>query len=590
MLKLLFERNFGSLNVAQFVTAFNDNALKQLYMLMTVRLVMESGGSAGYEHQAYATALFSIPFILFSGFAGRLSDRISKQRVIVYTKFAEILIMAIAALGLLYKNLNVLLVAMFLLSLQSTFFSPSKYGIMPEMLPKTKLSAANGLLQTTGYLAILIGTASSGLMLQFFEAEQVIGAVLVCMAFLGWSSSLILEPRTPADPEKPLFGRYPFENIVSSLSWIVRRRDLMVSILGFAYVWFAGSILLFNINVYGMDTLRLGEALTSLLTVILSLGLAAGCLLAGKLSGDRIESGMIPIGSTGMGTALLLFAVRPDSTILTVGLLIVIGLFGGAFLIPLQTLIQELPEPGEKGEALGVANVVTFVGVLCASGVYYVAEGMVGMTALQIMASLGLLTVGVGLLIVASVPRFFVRFILFCLARFRYRISTEHRDRVPEHEATLLFARPGSPLDPLIIEYVIDRPLRFVLPASTEKTGFPASLLDMMNVVRIDDVSLEQAVDEAASSLDQQETVCVILEPDQDVTQRFLKQCENKFVGVDKIIPIQVTGTGKDTIPDDLNRTGGFLRHPVHLTFQEPIETPITPEQLRELWTIHQDR
>jgi len=592
MFKLLFERNFGALNVTQFMTTFNDNALKQLYFLITVTEVLRQGtGGGGYEEQAYATALFSLPYIFFSGFAGRLSDWISKQTVIVWTKFAEILIVGVGAYGLYSGRDGFLLGALFGLATQSAFFSPAKYGILPEMLPKTKLSAANGLLQSTAYAAILIGTASSGLMLEYFEqGAGYIGLVLIGMAGVGWASSLLIEPRPASDPDKALIGGLPGSSLFSSLSWIVRYRALFVSILGFSYVWFAGTILLFNINVYGLDYLGLGQAYTSLLTVILALGLGGGCLLAGKLSGDRIESGLILIGSTGMGGALLLFSLGPASAVGTSTLLVAVGLFGGLFLIPLQTLMQELPGENRTGEALGVANIFTFVGVFCASVVYYYAEGVLRMSATDIMGSLGLMTIGAGLLIVSLAPRFFVRFVLFTLIFPLCKVRSDGHETVPEKGPALMVARGGSSVDPILIEYVIDRPVRFMMSRNHGDGSFVSSLLNMMDVILVDPNdpdSVRDGLEAARAALQDGEPVCLFPDRpfgDGHLPDRVQEAMENLASKTNAMIPVAVEGADESAFGRTVEGMGdriSRMRAPVRVRFGYPVDAPASIDRIR---------
>jgi MFS family permease len=480
MFRLLIERNFGALNVAQFVTVFNDNALKQSFLLLTVMKATQ-GSAAGYEEQAFATILFSVPFLILSGFAGRFTDRFSKRSVVVWAKFSEFLIMLIAAGGFLMNNRWILLVALLLLATQSTFFSPAKYGILPEILPHEKLSAANGLLQTTSYIAILIGTAFAGFMLEYFKEQRVwIGVGLIVLAAMGWLTSMLMDYREPADPDKSLFSGYPLSDELASLTWIVKRRFLLFSILGYAYVWMVGTVLLFNINVYGLDTLNLGGGATSLLIILLSIGLGAGCLSAGLLSGERIEAGLVPLGAFGMGLSLMGFVFQPSTmagTALTLG---VAGFFGGFFLIPLQTLMQELPEADRKGEALGIANVITFLGVIVSSGLYVLAVGWFSMQATHLMVLLGGLTVCSGGIMVYLAPRFLLRFFLFLINATVVRTHVRGHEDIPDKGGVLIEAHGMHPSAPLFVDYAVDRPVHFVGVREEGTSGFLSFLFDLM--------------------------------------------------------------------------------------------------------------
>jgi MFS family permease len=270
---------------------------------------------------------------------------------------------------------------------------------------------------------------------------------------------------------------------LGSITWIVRQRFLFLSILGYGYVWMVGTVLLFNINVYGLDKLDLGGAATSGLILLLSIGLGAGCTVAGWVSGERIEAGLVPIGAFGMGGSLLLFGLEPESMTATAVILMFAGFFGGFFLIPLQTLMQELPAADRKGEALGIANIITFLGVVFSSVLYVLAVGTFGMPASRLMVLLGVCTLMTGGLIMYLVPRFLIRFLLFLFHLTEGRHDVSGKELVPGSGGVLLVAEGVPAQAPIFIDYVLDRPVHFIRIGQMDSDSRLMSLiLSLMDV------------------------------------------------------------------------------------------------------------
>lgn len=399
-------RRFSCLIGAQFFAALNDNFLKQIFLLVVVRSAL--GGDAGidYQLQGAGTAVFAIPFLLFSSFAGNLSDRWEKGFVIRFTKAVELLVAAVATWGLFTDQLSVILGALLLLSTQSCFFSPAKYGILPELLPREKLSRGNGILQLTTYFAILLGTAMAGITLTLFDRSRIVsGYLMLLVAAIGWLLSLGVEGDVAQDPDRPLF-EFPLRQMVRALEQIRSDLQLSLAVINFVFVWFVGSILMLNLNVYGMDNLGVNALWTSLLNVVLAVGLGSGSYLAGWLSGDRIRPDFVPLGGIGLSLFLLGLLVSGNAFYLSCSLIFAVGLAGGFFLIPVQTMTQERPPGKNRGEVLGLLNFFTYAGVLVASASYTVAVGTLNLAAPPIMALLGLVAFVLSLLLLLFFPRY----------------------------------------------------------------------------------------------------------------------------------------------------------------------------------------
>ncbi len=500
MLGLLTKRSFGSLTLAQFLGALNDNALRQTYLLLAVQ-------AASPEKQAAAAVLFALPFLVFSPLAGQLADRFSKRTVIVFTKFIEIAVMLLAALAMWQQNLLLILISILLMSSQSCFFSPAKYGIIPELLSYEQLSAGNGIIQMSTNIAIMTGTALAGFLLQLTDVFWT-GVVLLGLSLLGWTISLLIKPVEPADPELQ-FTFEPVQRLAKSLAWIRRDYVLFSSMLAFSFVWFVGAFLTLVLNVYGLQALRLGEAGTSLLFVFLATGIGLGSLLAGRWSERKVEFGLIPLGAGGMAGGLMLLSLVETSQLFAYCWLLASGMFSGLFLIPLQATLQERPPAEKKGELLAAANIFSFTAVIAASAIYTLLTNQAGLTSGSLLFLLGLVTLAVGLLLVVILPRVFVRFVLWNLCHTVYRFQLEGRQNVPREGPGLLKVDRFSPLKILQIQFCVPRPVTFITFMPVGKRRFLKLLLSLLNVVEFSPAEREKCFQLAKKKVDKGELVCL---------------------------------------------------------------------------------
>ncbi len=367
------DRSFWGMAITQFLGAFNDNLFKQIMLLITVM-------SAGGDRQALAMGAFSLPFVLFSGLGGFLSDRYSKRRIIVLAKVAEIVIMASAAIVFLTgAQLAPLLVVLFFMGTQSAFFGPAKYGILPEMLRGQDLPRANGWIQMTTFLAIIFGTASAGFLIderdQLGGALWIAGLICVLIAVVGTLSSLLVRPLAAAQPG---LAFQPSALVVRRDTWQMLRGDrpLFAALMASCMFWFVGGLVLPATNALGKNLLQLDDKQTSILSACLGLGIALGCVAAGKLSRDRISFRLMHAGCWGMiALATSLSLTWPGGSYL-LGYrgahvaLVALGFFAGMYAVPLQVFLQARPPAGQKGRMIGAMNLMNWIGILISAGVY----------------------------------------------------------------------------------------------------------------------------------------------------------------------------------------------------------------------------
>ena len=248
---LLGSGGFQSFLWTQLLGAFNDNVYKIVVSLLAASLAAGSGSSA----LALAGAVFIVPFILFSGYAGHLADVYNKRSVLIATKSFEVVAMGLALLAFYLDNFTMMLVVLFLMALQSTFFSPAKYGILPEMAPDKDLSRANALLQMSTNLAIIAGTWLGGEMIAAWRGKVwLVGYVLVLAAIAGFATSFGISRVPPPRSTKP-FQWNPFGEIIDGLKRLYRDKPFWLTVLAISYFWFLGALLQLVIILFSQDVL-----------------------------------------------------------------------------------------------------------------------------------------------------------------------------------------------------------------------------------------------------------------------------------------------------------------------------------------------
>ena len=363
-----WRRGFWSLIVTQFQGAFSDNAQKNLVIL----LILGAGLPQAEKDRLvpYVLVLFAVPFILFSMAGGYLADRYSKRSAAIGTKCFEIVVMCVAVIGLARGNLALELSAIFLMNTVQAIFGPTKYGLLPEILPLDKLSWGNGILELGTFVAILTGTVAAGFMSEDFHGRQIwSGAILVALAIFGTLASLGITRVPAADPQKKFRANF-VGDLWAEMKIARRDRVLWIAVLANTYFWFLGGLLQPIILLYGKEVLLLGDKQNTYLQAALAIGIGIGSLAAGYLSRGKIEYGLIPAGAIGL-TIFAASLATPGLAFSGVAILLgFVGLFAGFFAVPVLALIQHRPSPERKGSMQAAANLLSFVGVFLAAGAY----------------------------------------------------------------------------------------------------------------------------------------------------------------------------------------------------------------------------
>lgn len=494
----------------QFLGAFNDNLFKIVVSMLAVHAATPE--TAGRQ-LSIVGVVFILPFLLFSGYAGQLADVYSKRTVLIVTKSLEVVAAALGLFAFMAGQLNLVYAVLFLIAIQATFFSPAKYGILPEILPDRDLSRANGLLEMSTFVAIVAGTAIGSFMFDAWKDQLwLIGVVVVIVAGVGTALSFGIPAVAAASPGTRI-ARNPWREIGLGMATLRRSRVLWLTVLGISYFWFLGALLQLVMILFGTQVMGLGDRWTGILTTFAAVGIAAGSLAAGRLSGDKVELGLAPIGSIGMGVFAILLSGSAHSFALAGFNLAMIGFFGGLFAVPLNALLQQKSGDEEKGRLMATNNFLNMVAIMGASAALWLTRDVFGMTADRIVLSFGIFTLLASIYVLSVVPEFLVRFCLWLLTHTIYRIRIEGQDNVPSRGPALLVCNHLSHVDGALVGACIQRFVRFLVYKPYYEHWAVNPLLRMLEAIPVGSGrEAVSAIQAARRELQNGHVVCIFAE------------------------------------------------------------------------------
>jgi MFS family permease len=373
------DTSFWAMAGTQFLGAFNDNLFKQLILLLATPTLAEVKLGSADDLQSNAQFVFAAAFLIFSGFAGYLSDRFSKRRIVVICKVAEIFVALMGMIGFMYYDrigVSGMFFVLFLMGVHSAFFGPAKYGILPEMIRAKDLPRANGIFLMLTFLAIIFGMALAGGLIHVFKDRIWLGSfACIFIAILGTITALRIRPLPPAQTDL----KYSWS------CWLIPRetlqllrgnRELFWAVVVVTVFWMVGGVVLQTVNALGKSQLGLGELPTSALAASIGLGTAIGCVLGGYLSRGRINRSVVTGGAAGTVATLILMSLPGGDNGHLLGfygslpVLVLLGAFSGMFIVPVQVTLQSVPPPEEKGRMIATMNQFSWVGVILGAIVY----------------------------------------------------------------------------------------------------------------------------------------------------------------------------------------------------------------------------
>ena len=476
---LLAERRFGPFFWTQFLGAGNDNLLKFAFTILVTYHTAAYGGSDPKIAAFLIGAVFIAPFVLFSATAGQLADKMEKAFLIRLVKNLEIVIMLIAAVGFVTHMVGLLYAATFLMGLHSTVFGPVKYAYLPQQLKENELVGGNGLVEMGTFVSILIGTMVGGVLAAIEGSGPVwVAGCCVVVAVAGRVAASLI-PDSPASDPGLKVNWNPFSETWANLKLARANRTVFLSMMGISWLWFFGATFLTSFSPFAKDVLSGSENVVTLLLAVFSVGIGVGSLLCEKLSGHKVEIGLVPFGSIGMTVFAvdMYFATHGmhAGALLGVGEflsravhwrvladLFLLAMFGGFYSVPLYALIQTRCEPAYRARVIAANNILNAF-FMIASSLIAGAVLSAGFSIPQLFLLTALLNAVVAIYIYSLVPEFLMRFLCWLLVHSIYRLNKEGIANIPEQGAAVITCNHVSFVDALVVMAASPRPIRFVM-------------------------------------------------------------------------------------------------------------------------------
>ena len=530
---LLKQKRFAPFFATQFLGAFNDNLFKNA---LVVLLTFQAARWTTLRPELLANlaaGIFILPFFLFSATAGQLADKYDKAMLARLVKVLEMAIMCVAAAGFFLTSLPVLMGALFLLGCHSTLFGPVKYAILPQHLREEELVGGNALIEAGTFVAILIGTLAGGLLAGSVAHPAWIAVGGFVVALAGYLTSRGI-PAAPAPAPELKVNLNPLSETWRNIAFARENRTVFLSILGISWFWLYGALFLAQFPAYGKFVLGGGESSVTLLLATFTVGIGVGSMLCERMSGKHVEIGLVPFGSIGLtlfGLDLYfaspsgLAGAAPHELLVLLAMpavwrvlfdLLMLGMFGGFFIVPMYALVQLRSSPEHRARIIAAKNILNalfmVVGALGAAAL--LGEGL----SIPALFGLGaLLNAAVALYIYGLVPEFLLRFIAWLLVKAVYRLRTSGLAHIPHEGAAVLVANHVSFADAVIIMGASPRPIRFVMDHRIFRTPLLGFIFRHCGAIPIasakeDPVMLEAAFAEVGRALENGDLVGVFPE------------------------------------------------------------------------------
>jgi hypothetical protein len=600
--QLLRERRFRPFFTVAFLGAFNDNALKTaLITLVTFR----AGQLTSISPKTLATllpGLFILPFFLFSATSGQVADRMEKSRLTRWVKLFEIAVMLLAGWGFLASLLWPLVTALVLMGVHSTLFGPVKYAYLPQHLGPHELVGGNGMMEMGTFVAILLGEVLGAALATLPRGGLYTALTLVAIAVLGWQASRGVPDSPAADPGLAINWNI-FAETARNLRFARGNRTVWLALVGISWFWFYGATLLAQYPTFAREVLGGDERVFILLLTVFSLGIGVGSLLCEKLSGRQVEIGLVPFGAMGLtvfGVDLFLASRVPAAPGTSMGVLaflasaghwrlladnLLIGLFGGFYIVPLYALIQTRSEKSHQSRIIAANNILNSLFMVISAGVTMLLF-KAGLSIPQLFLATALFNLAVVVYLVALVPEFLARFLSWALVHTLYRLRLENAERIPEEGPAVLVSNFLSHVDVLVILAASPRPISFVLDPGYLRLPVLGWMLRLMKTIPAadDPLALAGAVRRALAA---GELVAIFPEirPGGDGTLgEFDPALAGLLAGVQApILPVGLGGLGSSLFSrvPGARRTGA-LQAKVALRVGNPLQPEAAPGALRE--------
>lgn len=530
---LLGQRRFAPFFWTQFLGAGNDNIFKFAFTVLATYKAAEWGGLDARLAGPVIGGLFILPFVLFSATSGQLADKYDRAAIARWVKNIEIAFMIVIAAGFMMTMPVLLFIGVFLMGCHSTLFGPAKFAYLPQHLRNDELTGGNGLVEMGTFVAILLGTMLGGALVAIpGMGPTYVALVSLVVAVLGRVAAGFI-PASPAPVPDLKVNWNPITETWTNLKIANRNRAVFLSMIGISWLWFFGSIFLTSFTGFAKDVLSGNEQVVTLLLAVFSIGIGLGSVLCEKMSGHRIEIGLVPFGSIGMTVFAvdLYFASRGMKSGTLIGAaefiniganwrvmadLFLLAMFAGFYSVPLYAMMQARTEPEFRARIIAANNILNALFMVVAAGMAAAILGA-GLTLPQLFLTVAIMNAAVALFIYKLVPEFLMRFIIWMLIHTFYKVDKKGLEHIPEEGACVLVCNHVSFVDALVIGGVIQRPVRFVMDHRIFKVPVLNFVFRTAGTIPIasakeDPEMLERAYEKIAKYLEEGEVVCIFPE------------------------------------------------------------------------------
>lgn len=476
--ELLRIRRFAPFFWTQFLGAFNDNVFKNALILI---IAFHGARQAPDSHVLInlAAGLLILPFFLFSAIAGEIADKYEKSRLIRRVKILEIVIMLCAAAAFWFGHVAALMVLLLFLGTQATFFGPIKYSILPQHLKPGELVGGNAMVEMGTFLAILLGTIGGGVLIQLQAGTAWVSAVICAVAVAGYLASRFIPEAGACNPGLEMNWN-PVTQTWKTIRMVRENNAVFKSILAISWFWLLGASYLTQLPAYTRDVLHSSESVVTLLLSLFSVGVGIGSLLCERLSGRKVELGLVPLGSIGLSIFgfdlffayqapaiqdlmdLRAFLATPGSARVIIDFLM-IGISGGVYIVPLYALILVRSKPEVRSQVIAANNIINAFFMVLASILGAVLLSFVKLRLTEFFTLLVFMNVLVALYIYSVIPEFTMRFLVWMLTHTMYRVKSRNLEHIPEEGPAVIVCNHVSLVDGPLIAGACRRPIRFVV-------------------------------------------------------------------------------------------------------------------------------
>lgn len=532
--QLFKKRFFASYFTTQALGAFNDNLFKNaIIMLITFQAVTAESNTNLLNN--LAAGLLIVPFVLFSSLAGQFAEKYEKSMLIRRIKLVEIAIMLFGALGFYLGSVPMLLTVLFFMGSQSTFFGPIKYSILPQHLKSEQILGGTGLVEMGTFVAIIIGMVAGGLLMSYPEQGRLFVSIgIVLTAIVGFLASRRI-PHTPAVTPELKIDWNLWRESRDIFRFIKKDRTLFLIVLGNAWFWFVGAVVLPQIPNFTKVLLGGDAKAATLITATFSIGVAIGSVLCDVLSGKRIEVGLVPLGALGMTLCLgdMYFATPndlPTGELLTWmqflgtahGLRVtfdclMLGVFGGFYIVPLYALLQTRSEQHHLSRVIAGNNILGSLFMIGSAVFSIVMLSVVKLSIAQFFLLMAVLNLLICVVIFRQIPEFFMRFVVWILTHLVYRVNKSGVDNIPSEGGCVVVCNHVSYVDSLLLSGALPRPMRFVIWYKFYEMPVLTYLFKAAKTIPIanideDPALLKAAMDKIDQALKNGEVICIFPE------------------------------------------------------------------------------